>query len=229
MTGRRETGKSSRTVGPDKRRLPTFKPLVVSTYNVCTLYQQGKTRQLFFGCADAGIDIVGIQEHRLITSNPTEELWSDDKNWVLVYSSATDRRLGGVGLLMSKHIYKCLQCVHVITNRILTATFYENPQLIITIVYAPTECSAVSDKDAFYTSLTDYLDQVKRHNITQVLGDFDARVGLDSHSHHPTVVGRHCFYETTNDNGERLVTMCEENNLHKSPAQMRFPQPKSRF
>ena len=35
------------------------------------------------GCSDVGIDIIGIQEHRLITKEPTEELWSDDKNWVL--------------------------------------------------------------------------------------------------------------------------------------------------
>ena len=42
------------------------------------------------GCSDVGIDIIGIQEHRLITKEPTEELWSDDKTWVLVYSSATE-------------------------------------------------------------------------------------------------------------------------------------------
>ena len=46
----------------------TFKPLVVSTYNVRTLYQKGKPHQLFTGCNDAGVDIVGIQEHRLISS-----------------------------------------------------------------------------------------------------------------------------------------------------------------
>ena len=32
------------------------------------------------GCTDAGVDIVGVQEHRLITPNLTEELWSDDRN-----------------------------------------------------------------------------------------------------------------------------------------------------
>ena len=71
------------------------------------------------GCADAGIDIIGIQEHRLITPNPTEELWSDDRNWVVVYGSATQQRQGVVGILMSKYIYKCLQRVEVITERIL--------------------------------------------------------------------------------------------------------------
>ena len=45
-----------------------------------TLYQQGKTHQLSTGCFDVGIEIIGIQEHRLVTKEPTEGLWSDDKN-----------------------------------------------------------------------------------------------------------------------------------------------------
>ena len=127
MTDQRELGTPSRTVGPDTRRLPAFKPLTISTYNVRTLYQQGKTHQLFMGCADAGVDIIGIQEHRLITSNPTDELWPYDRNWVLVYGPATPQRQGGVGILMSKHIYKCLQKVEVISERICYATFHGNP------------------------------------------------------------------------------------------------------
>lgn len=227
MTGQRELGTTSRTVGPEKCRLSTFKPLIVSTYNVRTLYQQGKTHQLFMGCADAAIDIIGIQEHRLITTNPTDELWSDDRNWVLIYSSATDQRQGGVGLLMSKHIYKCLQSVNSITKRIITATFHGNPQLTVTSIYAPTECASLEDKNEFYNNIENHLEQVKTHNIHLVIGDFNARVGLDSHSTHPEVVGRYCFYDSTNNNGERLVSLCEEFKLR--PAQMRFPQPSRRL
>ena len=227
MTGKRELGTTSRTVGPESCRLSTFKPLVISTYNVRTLHQQGKTHQLFMGCSDVGIDIIGIQEHRLITKEPTEELWSDDKNWVLVYSSATDQRQGGVGLLMSKHIYKCLQSVTPVTKRIISATFHGNPQLTVTSVYAPTECSLPDDKDDFYNDLNNHLEQMKPHNIHLVVGDFNARVGLDSHSIHPEVIGRHCFYDTTNNNGERLVDLCEEFQLR--PAQMRFPHPRHRL
>ena len=40
---------------------------------------------------------------------------------------------------------------------------------------------------------------------------------MDSHVYHPSVVGRHCYYDTTNENGERLST-----------AQQRFPQPRGR-
>jgi len=182
---------------------------------------------LFTGCADVGIDIIGVQEHRLITSTPTDELWSDDKNWVMIYSSASNMRQGGVGLLMSKEIHKCLQSIESISDRILTATFYGNPQLTVTTTYAPTECASSADKDRFYESLSDHLDKVKRHNIHVIVGDFNARIGQDSHAMHPAVIGRHCFHEETNSNGERLVNLCEEFKLR--PAQMRFPQPRSRL
>ena len=66
MMGQQEPGTPSQTVGPDMSRLPTFKPLVVSTYNVRTLHQKGKPHQLFMGYNDAGVDIVGdnIIPHR---------------------------------------------------------------------------------------------------------------------------------------------------------------------
>ena len=33
---------------------------------------------------------------------------------------------------------------------------------------------------------------------------------MDNHVYHPVVVGRHCYYGTTNENGERLVNLCQE-------------------
>ena len=215
------------SAGADKQCLPVSKPLVISTYNVRTLYQEGKNYQLFMGCADAGIDIIGIQEHRLITTSPTDELWSDDKNWVLAYSSASDNRQGGVGFLMSKHVRKCLQSIESVNERILTATFYGNPLVTITTVYAPTEAASDADKEEFYLTLKSHLESVKSHNLNLVIGDFNARIGLDSHVFHPSVIGQHCFYDQTNNNGERLVIMCEELKLR--PAQPRYPHPRNRL
>ena len=127
-----------------------------------------------------------------------------------IYSSATNNRQGGVGILLSKFRHNCLQSVNSISNRIISATFYGNPKLTVTSIYAPTEGAPPVDKEDFYSNLETHLEQVKPHNIHLVVGDFNARIGLDSHSSHPNVVGRHCFYDTTNNNGERLVTLCEE-------------------
>ena len=80
MTGQR-LGTPTRTDGLEKCRLSASQPLVVSTYNVRTPYQYGKTHQLFTGCTDAGVDTVAVQEHRWITPDPMEELGSEDNNW----------------------------------------------------------------------------------------------------------------------------------------------------
>ena len=128
------------------------------------MYQHGKSHQFFTGCVDAGIYIVVIQEHRLIKFSPTKEIWLDDWNWVIVYNSATKKRLGGIGLLMSKYVHKCLQSVKSVSNRICTITFHGNGQLTITAIHAPTESTTPSGKDEFYQALTNHLDQIKRHD-----------------------------------------------------------------
>ncbi|XP_071944128.1 uncharacterized protein [Antedon mediterranea] len=61
-----------------------------------------------------------------------------------------------------------------------------------------------STKEDFYASLAEHLEQVKRHNINLIIGDFNARIGADSHLTHPDVVGRCCYHDETNNNGERL-------------------------
>ena len=81
-------------------------------------------------------------------------------------------------------MYKCLQSVKSISNRIITATFYGNPKLTVTSIYASTECAPPDDKNEFYNNLEDHLEQVKTHNIHLVVGDFNARVGRDSHLAH---------------------------------------------
>ena len=120
-----------------------------------------------------------------------------------------------------------IQKVEVISERILHATFHGNPRLSITVVYAPTECGPSTAKDDFYASLAEHLEQLKRHDINLVVGDFNARIGTDSHHTHPEVVGRYCYRDQTNDNGERLVNLCVEHNLR--PAQSRFPHPLGRL
>ena len=187
--------------GSDYCRLYAFKTLVISTYNVRTLFQTG--------CADAGIDMIGIQE-----------LWSEDRNWVFIYGSATNLRVGDVGFVISKPIYRCIQKVEVISERILHATFHGNPRLSVTVMYAPTECGPSTAKDDFYASLAEHLEQLKRHDINLVVGDFNARKGTDSH-HILTLK------LSGNDNGERLVNLCVEHNLR--PTQSRFPHPLGRL
>ena len=104
---------------------------------------------------------------------------------------------------------------------------YVNPQLSVMVIYTPTERAPCDEKDEFYQSLATYLEQIKRHHVQLVLGDFNARIGGDSQAKHPMVVGKHCFYTETNNNGDSLASMWEE--LKFRPAQMRFRQPRGRL
>ena len=173
MTGQRELGTTSRTVGPESCRLSTFKPLVISTYMIrtgclCIALPQIRDREeLVFWCQSISINACKV--------------------W------------------------------HQLPRELTQLQFHGNPQLTVTSVYAPTECSLLDDKDDFYNDLNNHLEQMKPHNIHLVVGDFNARVGLDSHSIHPEVNGRHCCYDTTNNNGERLVDCVKNSNfvLHK--------------
>ena len=95
------------------------------------------------------------------------------------------------------------------------------------VTTAPKESATADDKTEFYNNLEDHLEQVKTHDMHLVVGKVNARVGSDSHYTHPEVIGRHCIYEETNDNGKRLVAFCEEHKL--IPVQITFPQPKQRL
>jgi hypothetical protein len=107
-------------------------------------------------------------------------------------------------------------------------TLNGNPKLVVTVAYAPTEMADTDDKDEFYKTLRNHTsDNVKRHDVHLVIGDFNARLGKDSHEEAPRVVGPHLLHDVTNNNGERLLSYCLESNLRH--AQSRFPHPKSRL
>ena len=81
----------------------------------------------------------------------------------------------------------------------------------------------MNEKDEFYHDLELTLNSIPHYNLLIVAGDFNARVGLNSHNRSPRVVGKHCYHEKTNDNRGRLVSLCEAASMRL--AQHRFPQP----
>ncbi|XP_038063142.1 uncharacterized protein LOC119733848 [Patiria miniata] len=67
------------------------------------------------GCADAGVDIIGIQEHRLITSNSTEEIckWINSLRNCRAYNSVeldSDHRIVSIRLVTSLRTSKGKPC-----------------------------------------------------------------------------------------------------------------------
>jgi len=80
-----------------------------------------------------------------------------------------------------------------------------NPRLVVTVEYPPTEMATPEDKDNFYESLqTHTSNNIKCHNAHLVLGDFNVRLGYDSHKEAPMTVGPILPHDKTNNNGDRL-------------------------
>lgn len=82
-------------------------------------------------------------------------------------------------------------------------------QIIVIGVYGPNEDSPIAEKEKFLEALQDEIRKVKKHQELIIAGDLNGRVGRRDND---STVG--CFGEDTlNDNGERIIAICELNNL----------------
>ena len=165
------------------------------------------------GCKKLGIDLVGLQEHRLKTSNIIDRV-EDELGGLLVLTSANDRGQGGVGIYFSKRSKDRLLSCEQVSERILISHLEAKPNITVVSAYSPTNCNENSEtNEEFYRQMEDIVKKIHPHYVVIILGDFNARVGKDSRISSPTTVGRHSFHEETNENGLRLVNMCESTGL----------------
>ena len=226
MTVSRESPVTQGARMPDKAldsRTRPIKHLKIATYNVRSLLASGKEHQLIEGCTKYKINLLAIQEHRTRLKEATFE-WNKERTWLKYLASANGQRGGGIGFYFYKETIYAVQEVKQVSERIIVAHLNGNPQMTVVNFYAPTNEKSVDNdkaKDTFYKDLYNLLSNIPPHNVLIVLGDFNARIGKDSHQSYPTVTGPFCSEEQTNENGQRLVDLCIENNLR--PVSTRFP------
>jgi hypothetical protein len=180
-----------------------------SSYNVRTLFKTGKFHQLCTGAATLSLDFVAIQEHRWITDQSYETHADTNSGYSFLYSSALPTRTGGVGLLLRSQYLQSVTLIQPISSRVLLVKLKSNPNITIIAAYAPTEDASEQEKDIFYAELERATSYASPHDLLLVGGDFNARVGQDSHEISPLVVGKHGFHDISNANGERLRDFCE--------------------
>ena len=161
------------------RQFPKF-----STYNVRTLLRPGRLHKITTGCKIFNIDVVAIQEHRCWKNE--EKTPINSNGYQFIYSTATERSQGWVGLLITDKTAKNFLHIKNISSRILLDTINWNPKIAIICTYAPTEEDSATDKDTFYNNLTDCIRAVPLHNFVVLLGDLNDRIG-PSNAHLKTV------------------------------------------
>jgi len=175
--------------------------------NVRTIRESHKKIELGHNFEEFGVDILGIQEHRICHEESLRYEDLEGKTLVTLSAWRNDQgaATGGIGLLLSKRARKSLKEVVHNTDRILLSTFHGNPATTVIVGYGPTNSSDEETAEEFYENLKRVIESVPEHNLLIVMGDFNARLGED------TV--KYTFHPATNRNGELLLDLATEKQL----------------
>ena len=127
LTGRSERG---------TKLLSCKERMRVGTWNVRTLLQAGKLKELCDTAERYRLDIVGVQEVRWHGKDKIRH-----GPWTFIYSGREDRQhIAGVGLLLSPRAAGALRAVDCVDERIMRARFKAGIiNLTVLVRYAPTE------------------------------------------------------------------------------------------
>ena len=185
----------------------------IGTWNVRTMYQTGKTKEVAREFRAYKMDILGIAETRW-TGMGRVKLRTGE---TVLYSGHEDENADhteGVGLMLSNKAANALLSWEPEGSRIITARFRTNKKKInLNVInsYAPTNVQERETKEEFYSRLQGVLDKVNNKDITILMGDFNAQIGSDNSGFEETM-GKHGI-GTMTENGELLTDLCANNHL----------------
>ena len=193
-----------RQVAPDRYQetVNSSKLLKVATWNVRTLYRAGSMYNVMREMKRLNIDILGLAEVRWPGVGNLER---DDVTFVYSGGSTAER---GVGIMMTKELYRSIKGFWAISERVILMKFRGKPiDLNIIQAYAPTAEADDETLESFYEQLDRAKKQCKGHEFTVMMGDMNAKVGVGREEN---VVGPYGLGER-NERGNRFVEWCIEN------------------
>ncbi|XP_062620528.1 uncharacterized protein LOC134282096 [Saccostrea cucullata] len=118
----------------------------------------------------------------------------------------------GVAINLSKAAAKSLIEYHPVNERMMRARLDTKPiKTSIIQVCSPTNEAEYETKQDFYEALQAELEKIPKHDLTIIMGDFNAKIGQDN-IRYDRVMGKYgCG--TMNENGEHLAEFCGYNNF----------------
>lgn len=121
-----------------------------------------------------------------------------------------ERAKSGVSIVVHKKLKRFIKTWEEISERImqLEIDLYGHPTVIIA-AYAPINGAVDTIKDSFEEDLTMLLGKLGNKKEILMMGDFNGKVGSKIAD---KIVGRH-GEEVSNNNGERLISICERYDL----------------
>jgi hypothetical protein len=202
----------------------------IGTYNSRTLKAKWRRHELVCYCVREGIEILAIQEHRILfkSDDPIrKEHYGND--WVFLYTTADDKGGGGVGFLISSRVYKFISSVKSVSSRILQLNVRDHAKIASCFysIYSPTSCSELDIVEEFYNVLSSSVSTIPMATILFIMGDTNAMLLKE---------GSVLFTpnDSSNRNTEMLVDFIQlhgliaANTLFQKKSQVSFYGPKRR-
>ncbi|KAK4872591.1 hypothetical protein RN001_014620 [Aquatica leii] len=189
----------------------------IGTWNIRSMIQPGKMRDIVQTLEKYKIDIIAIQELRW-----AEEGEINRSNYTIFWSGGKKQGKNGTGFIVTQKQMKNIIKFEAINDRISKLRIrgqISNTTLIC--VYAPTEVDTNEKKEDFYEKLIRECEKTPKYDTLIILGDLNAQVGKEDHI--KTVAGKHTIHEKTNDNGNRICNLAAAMNLYL--ASTKFPHP----
>ena len=177
------------------------------------MLETGKTEQLRLQLEKYRIEVAAITEMRW-RSEALDTIAGGA--WKLMHSAADDKGVGGVGIMMTgraKAAWEAAGATWTAHGRRIVEARMKNQTGYTTMVavYAPTE-EHPDETDDFYDVLQKVVGNVSRRDVLIILGDFNARLGVDN-TGYEKVMGKCALDEKRNNNGEKLLEFCQVNRL----------------
>ena len=203
---------------PTTPRHPDAQAIVAGSWNVRTLLESKRsaarpTAIVSRELARYNIDIAALSETRILGYNIIPED-AGGYTFYLQGKPEGDKCYHGVGFAIRSELVKHLEGNKPtgINERLMTMSLpLENSSLFIISAYAPTLGSSDETKEQFYSTLSDIIKDVPSSHKLLLLGDFNARVGMDYDSWE-NVIGKHGVGRE-NSNGTLLLSLCSQHNL----------------
>ena len=202
-------------------KLPT-ETITIGTWNVRTLHQCGKVKELEHALSRYHWDILGLCEVRWkgFGETTTEE---GHKLW---YSGDETKHQQGVAFLVRKEITGCVISCTPINSRIIMIRISGKPKNISIIqAYAPTTEHEDEEVEQFYDQIEETIKTIPKKDILIIQGDWNAKVGPDAYEQWAGTTGKFGIGET-NERGLRLLQFARSHRL--TLANTLFPHKTSR-
>ena len=162
------------------------------------------------------IDIAALSETRVLGETTFEENFGNTGyTFFLKGKPEGDKHYHGVGFAVRKKLVPLLKSKPPIgeNERLMTMCLPLDSLVSVTLIsaYAPTLKSSPEEKNSFYGILNDTIKGVPPSHKLLLMGDFNARVGVDYNSWE-NVLGQHGVGRE-NANGTRLLSLCAQHGL----------------